>query len=382
MFCLGVFGATWDIPGYGTINVPDSIAEIATGMGYTPASIAEALTDAGVTQEEFIYHTDEIETSLTQFSNEFENNPEFAEVTGMYNAFQDGFNDLGDNLISAMMDSSTFQNIDSLSYIGSFLPGFHFRLGLDASFATLDVQPLLNTSEILGMDFSIGDYIGEYLNDIPILNQYTHHLVFPTIALSARIGGIYLPFDAGFSFVKLDTRSEEFAQIPLPNGFNADYFVIGADLRYAFIDTPVFGISSCFELHQAKGNLELSLEQGEIGFNFESLTSAVGVQSHFTLFVADLFIGAKLNANLKSNTKLAISPNWDIIMNVGESNASMMNALLPREIGFETPGNFQYGTMIYGGISLNLFCIRATATAGYNFITKNLLANINLKISF
>ena len=124
------------------------------------------------------------------------------------------------------------------AYIGKFFPSLppHFGVGVSGGFTIMDADYIGDLLNIFSPGLS-GDLLS--LSGFPILGMMAE----------ARLGGIILPFDIG---VKIGI-------LPFSPGlFDLDYFLVGADFRYAVV----------------KGNL--ILPKISVGVGFNHLSGGIG----------------------------------------------------------------------------------------------------------
>ena len=102
------------------------------------------------------------------------------------------------------------------AYIGRFFPSIppRFGVGIVGGFTTMDISPLGSLLDTFspGLSNDLFDWGG-----FPI----------PGAMVEARIGGFFLPFDVGVKIGYLPN---------FPGTFDVDYFLVGADIRYALLE--------------------------------------------------------------------------------------------------------------------------------------------------
>ena len=396
VFCtFNLCAKTWDLGNNFTIDVPDTIDNMLRDLGYTEEVIQEQLSSNGINLEDYAETwsqvKDQVEQAMKEYSSEFENNEDLQGAKNIIPTVKDGFNNFADVLVKSIQDSSSLQNTESSAWIGKLIPGFHFRLGVDTSVATLDIDPLLKMTSALGYDFDLSGF-QDTVSNIPIIGNYNHHVIFPTVALNARLGGVILPFDVGFSIMSIDSRGNIESFWPTED-FNVQYLTFGADFRYKFfrLGTNIMNIqiSGLAGLYHTSGSLDVNVDQGSANFDFSQTTGSIGVQASGHLLFVDAFVGTKLVTNIKSNVSLKAKPNWRNILGDSISDENAMDlavALMPSELGFEKGGGWAYSfgvnPVLYGGIGLSAKVMRLGLAASYNIITENLGATLNVRLSW
>lgn len=120
----------------------------------------------------------------------YENIKDYIPTDSPFTVAENGLNDFCDDLADVIPNSQTQQNVYAEAWIGKLFPGFHFGAGVNAGVSALDVSTLKDAALALGVD------------DVKDINDT---LVFPTITVDARLGGIILPFDIGVTAMSIDT---------------------------------------------------------------------------------------------------------------------------------------------------------------------------------
>ena len=92
-----------------------------------------------------------------------------------------------DELADAIPNVQMQQNVWAPAWVGNYL---HFGFGINVGVSDLDISMLKEIAISLGID-----EIADVQDD----------LYFPTVTADFRIGGVFLPFDVGFTFFSLDT---------------------------------------------------------------------------------------------------------------------------------------------------------------------------------
>lgn len=171
----------------------------------------------------------------------------------------DGLNSFATELLTAVPEASTQQNVWADAYIGKFFPSLppHFGGGLTIGGSQLNMTGLKTAATALTSDLSEDNSIISSLEsagiDVPTLDfgDIPDTFIMPTASLDLRIGGFFLPFDIGLCAmmtnpslfgVSLDDPSSildasgamDFSWAGFDGTF--DYLTIGADIRYAVLE--------------------------------------------------------------------------------------------------------------------------------------------------
>lgn len=296
------------------------------------------------------------------------------------NNINNNFNIFSGNLVHGLIDSASFQNVWPNSYIGHFFPGGHLGLGADFSVATFDASPLFDLTDALGMkDFRQNMKDNFYANVPDFLDS---KLIFPTVALNARLGGFILPFDIGLSFMSIDTKD-----MALSDDFNFKYSNVAGDVRYNLLNMGLkpfkLKTSAVLGIYHTEGDLNVSTEQGNARFNFNQTSLSLGAQADLKTIFFDIFGGLKVLTPLSASAELSASPNWSNITNTTGSEAAIINSILPKEIkkGHELNSFEYFHPVIFGGVGFSIFLIKVGVGASYNLESENLGANFSLRLS-
>ena len=406
LFSVTTFAKIWNLGDEGTttftLDVDDTITQLLEDLGITEDVIKSQLAAAGINlndyTDEWTQISQKVQSALDDYVEELNENEALKEASAIIPTVKNGFYDFADALAYAIQDSSSLQNTESAAWIGYFIfPGLHFRLGLDASVATLDINPLIKMTDALGYNLDLSDAT-DAVSHIPIVGNYKHHVVFPTVALNARLGGlslpfIKLPFDLGLSLLSIDTRGNLDSLWPSEIGekFNVDYLTFGMDFRYKLFKLGPslmnLQISGMTGIYYTKGNVEAAVDQGSASFDFNQLSGMLGAQVTGHLVFVDAFFGTKLLTNIKSKVSLKARPNWENILEIDDANAMKIAcAMMPEEIGFSDKGgwsdSFELNPVFYGGLGLSAKIIRLGLAASYNVTSENLGATVNVRFSW
>lgn len=399
LLCGSMFSATvfatktkWTLQSKFEIEIDDTVSQMLEDLGIDEALINEQLKKGGITLEDHSWNGEngirsKVEEAIDAYADTI------GELQGgnIIPTVRDGFDDFSKSLIYAVQDSSTLSNTESAAWIGSLIPGFHFRFGVDASLATLDIDPLLTMTSALGWDLDLSD-ITDTIKDTPVIGKYDHHLVFPSLALNARLGGLFLPFDIGFSLMILDTRGDLESVWPSDIGdkLNINYLTLGLDLRYKLwkigfkmLNMQVAGLTG---VYMTKGDVEASVDEGSAAFDFSQISGTLGLQATAHALFLDVFVGAKLVTNFYSKVSLKARPDWSKIMELSDDALKVAVALMPEEIGFEAEDgwgkHFELNPVFYGGIGLSAKIVRLGVGASYNMKSENLGATVNVRFAW
>jgi len=249
------------------------------------------------------------------------------------------------------------------AHIGRFFPAFppSFGAGVSFGFTTMDNDPLANL-----LNGFLPGLSGDLLSwgGFPI----------PGAMLEGRIGGFFLPFDVG---VKIGWLPD------FPGNFNVDYFIVGADIRYAVLEgnlilpTISVGVGANFlsggvgrELDRIEFNYgganPLTIANPTLGINWQTTTIDFKAQVSRPLLIITPYLG------------VGASIGWTTVsygLDTNITDMAMTNEL--REIlgamGIDLDGfsysirEFGWGFRAFGGLSFNLPFIRLDLTGLWDF---------------
>jgi len=284
--------------------------------------------------------------------------------------------------------------------IATALP-FNSTIGLNWSDAY--IGQLLGIPPHFGVGFSVGATflkIGSMeklmqMVDAPIGNLPVS-LPLPGYTLEGRIGGIVLPFDAGF---KVGVIPADSLKLLDAFGLGLDYLLVGGDFRYPLLKGGVFplkvsvglgvnhingGISKTIptgipsftfdDPHPLGGSYTLAMSDPTLGLRWKTTCMEVKAQASFPLIIITPYAGIGLGyawseAGYKIDSKITV--NDDPV----DNNASVKK-LLKDVFGVTSVDNNGIESMVkvnnmnfrvYGGFSFNIVVIKLDFTAMYNF---------------
>lgn len=129
--------------------------------------------------------------------------------------FQSGFTTFSADMASTLSYNATVGNNWSDAYIGGFP---HFGVGLAVGMTAVPASSI--ESFFAAMDVTMPDSLK------------TFGLPVPATALSAKLGGLILPFDVGLKAMVLPSSV---ASVLSASGVTADYSLIGGNVRFAVL---------------------------------------------------------------------------------------------------------------------------------------------------
>ena len=156
--------------------------------------------------------------------------------------FQAGFEAFATDMASTLSYNATVGNNWSDAYIGKFP---HFGVGVSVGLTTVPSESL--EALFTSMDIGIPSAVAE--TGLPI----------PAAAVSAKIGGLVLPFDVGVKAMILPTEATEALSSA---GISADYKLLGGNVRFALLKQNILmpDVSVGFGYNRLTGSILMPLD--------------------------------------------------------------------------------------------------------------------------
>ena len=339
-----------------TVNINDDT--IASIIRDNKDTIQQAITDNGVKENDINSAVNEVNTLTADGT--------FG--TGTYDTLTDSLTDFGKDLLSSVQAGQTMQNQWANAYIGSIFPGFHLGAGVNVGVSTLKMASIKTALEEL--DMGGGDEVPD-------------NLVFPSITADLRIGGLFLPFDLGFTVMKIDTSNIGSLKETL-NGLALDYFVIGGDIRYCLFQGPLNSkVSLTGGFYYTKVDFGYESDSVGAGINLGLGTVSLGAQASAKLLFFVPYVGARVLFSFGSN-EWYVKPDWASLL--GETNTSGVNlsAILPETFSGKSSVNFfeNIRPQLYAGFGLDLFVVDVTLGVSYTLISNVLGATVSVRLAW
>jgi hypothetical protein len=300
--------------------------------------------------------------------------------------FQSGFTAFSADMASTLSYNATVGNNWSDAYIGGF-PRFGVGLAVGATMVPIEsVEALFASMDGIAVPEAIAQL------GLPI----------PAVGLSAKLGGLFLPFDIGLKAMVLP---EAAASALSASGITADYTLIGGNLRFALLKEkllfPDISVGAGYNRLSGSVGVDLPLETpsftyagGVITATDPSLTLDWTTDSFdFTLQVSKslLFLRpyagvgysmgtSTVNGGLSSTLEEDGTP-------IDAANLAAINAALVADgqptidvdgIIFSAE-NTDPVLRVYGGVSLEILVIKLDAMVTYVPASKSLGASAMLR---
>lgn len=350
------------VDGEVTIDIPDDVFNMVSGR---VGEINNALNENGVT-------TSQIKNAADMVNEAYVNIKDYIPTDSPFTTAEDGLNDFCDVLVDVVPNSQTQQNVYAEAWIGKLFPGFHFGAGVNAGVSALDVSSLKDAALALGVE------------DVKDINDT---LVFPTITVDARLGGIILPFDIGVTAMSIDTSKMDSVDKAI-DPVAIDFFTIGADIRYAILQggfmRPKWSVGAGF--YYTKGGVDVDDDSAKASLDFKSTTFMVNTQASIKVLCLVPFIGGRALFS-KTSVDWKVNADWaSIIAEEGDTYYDgVLDALtwgiLPSSFSGSSSG-FSVYPQVFGGIGLDLLFLNLTVSGSYDIASKIPSAAVSVRIAW
>lgn len=164
--------------------------------------------------------------------------------------FQTGFQTFATDMAATLSYNATIGNNWSDAYIGKFP---HFGVGLSAGVTTVPSASLKDL--FTSMDIPVPSAVADI--GLPI----------PAAAVSAKLGGLFLPFDVGVKAMVLPAEATEALSSA---GIAADYKLLGGNIRFALLKQNLLlpDVSVGFGYNRLAGSISMPLDIESQSFTF------------------------------------------------------------------------------------------------------------------
>lgn len=350
------------VDGEVTIDIPDDVYNMVSGR---VDEINNALLENDVKKSQ-------IENAAHMVNEAYVNIKDYIPTDSPFTVAENGLNDFCDDLADVIPNSQTQQNVYAEAWIGKLFPGFHFGAGVNAGVSALDVSTLKDAALALGVD------------DVKDINDT---LVFPTITVDARLGGIILPFDIGVTAMSIDTSKMDSVDKAI-DPVAIDFFTLGADIRYAIFQggfmRPKWSVGAGF--YYTKGGVDVDDDTAKASLDFKSTTFMVNTQASIKLLCLVPFIGGRALFS-KTSVDWKVNADWaSIIAKEGDAYyEGVANALkwgiLPSSFSGSSSG-FSVYPQVFGGIGLDLLFLNLTVSGSYDIASKIPSAAVSVRVAW
>lgn len=345
-----------------TIDIPSDVFSLVEGR---ESEINEALKKYNVDAAK-------IRNAETAIKDAYGSIKDYIPTDKPFTVAENGLNDFCDDLVDVLPNSQTQQNVYAEAWIGKLFPGFHFGAGVNAGVSALDVSSLKDAALALGID------------DVKDINDT---LVFPTITVDARLGGIILPFDIGVTAMSIDTSKMDSVDKNI-DPVAIDFFTIGADVRYAILQggflRPKWSVGAGF--YYTKGGVDVDDDTAKASLDFKSTTFMLNTQASMKLLCLVPFIGGRALFS-KTSVDWKVKADWAsiIVDNADTYYDGVVDALkwgiLPGSFSGSSSG-FSVYPQVFGGVGLDLLFLNLTVSGSYDIASKIPSAAVSVRIAW
>ena len=264
-------------------------------------------------------------------------------------------------------ENSSLLGVQPDAYIGKLFPSVppHFTAGLSISGTFVDTGFLSDNVQ------KIGDSISDFLSESGVVDTLSidfdmpERIPYPSAGISARLGGIFLPFDIGLYGITtignvLD--SIEFDDVRV----SIDYTTFGADVRYALYEGNLFlpkisvGAGYMYSRQEMKFKISQDFTTNAGYGSAEEHTVFAQVQVSKKLFIFPPFIGFQA-----AFTASEYDGSWSYSTKINETEKSELSD----SDKFSCSNSF-FDTgiqpQVFGGLGIDLAFFQIAVNLSYN----------------
>ena len=258
------------------------------------------------------------------------------------------------------------------AFIGKLFPSLPPHFGIGASFGITAMK-----------SGAINDLAGSFGYKVPF---DSNSMFLPAYTVEARIGGVVLPFDAGFKIGYLPAVGL------WGSNLHMNYLLVGGDLRFALLEKPKFlKISLGIGYNYLKGGIggsgidnyfncgadSVQLPAPEVDLSWSTKTLDFKTQISMTFAMITPYIGA-------GGGYAWSSAGYSVKTNISQEDIDIIKGYLGgidvNDTGMESMiKNKAPHVRVFGGLSFNLMVFRIDLTALYSFIDKNFGGSLGLR---
>lgn len=350
-----------------TIKVSGSDAEfdvpfdVANLVNKNKSQIEAALAEHGVSASQIQSAVNELNNVYDDFMKDFGTLTPLTDV-------ENGLNNFSKDLAPAISNAQLMQNVWAEAWLGKLVPGVHLGAGIDLGASQMKITALKETAKAFGMN---------EISDMP------DSFVFPTVAGDVRLGGIFLPFDIGASFMTIDSsRINALDEAISPMAF--DFFTIGFDFRWAILEgktwQPKFSVGAGYVF--TKGGVGISSDEAAANLDFKNHTAYLQAQLSKKLLFFIPYIGAKV-AYTKSEVNWSATAQWTSIFDGDDSELGNLQnwGILPTEFSGGYDG-WKIIPQVYGGFCLDFAIINLTFGIGWDFVDRLASGSFSFRLAW
>lgn len=288
----------------------------------------------------FAFGTASVFASTSDIINSISKNPDRFSYS-----INKGLDDFSDELGIAVSQAAVQQNVYADSFIRKIFPSLkpHFAVGFNAGLTHINTQGLAAAAENLG----ISDVKDNYY--------------FPVMNADLRVGGVFLPFDVGFSFMKLNSLEAS----AFGSDITVDFFTVAADIRYAIIEeglvAPGLSVGAGYSYNSGSFGIGNDDAEANVDYKVQTIYTSIQISKAFNIPVVKIgftpFVGVRAVLSKYDNDY-----DWKI-KNLIAVDAAKFAGVAYYGSGnnsTDTFGNFQ--PQLYGGLGFNFMVVQLTGS--------------------
>ncbi|MBQ8013662.1 MAG: hypothetical protein IJ257_04600 [Treponema sp.] len=267
-----------------------------------------------------------------------------AEADSYISTFNSGLDDFSSELGFSVPQAAVQQNVYAEAFIGKVFPSVppHFAVGINAGMTHLNTSALAKAASKLGISGVKDDFF------------------FPVFNADLRIGGVFLPFDVGFSFMTLDVSKLNSMDVD----FTAEFLTFAFDARYALLEDglalPAVSVGLGYSLNKGSFGATNDKAEAMVDYNVHTLYAQVQVSKTLNIPVVKIgftpFLGLRgVISNYDNDWSWKFKGDYEAAMNTAGLSSSGKGTA--SSDGF---GGFQ--PQIYGGLGFNFVFVQVTAS--------------------
>ncbi len=267
------------------------------------------------------------------------------EAAKFSSTINDGLDDFACELGIAVPQAAVQQNVYADAFIGKVFPAVppHFAVGFNVGVTHINTEGIADAASMLG----ISDVKDNYY--------------FPVFNADVRVGGLFLPFDIGLSFMKLNSLETSV----LGSDITVDFFTIAADVRYAILEDglikPALSVGAGYSYNS--GSFGVSSDDAEANVDYKVQTMYVSLQLSKSLNIPIVKIGFTPFVGVRAVlSKYDNDYDWAIKNSEAIKAAKLANVDISGSGNNSTStfGNFQ--PQLYGGLGFNFMAVQLTGS--------------------
>lgn len=278
------------------------------------------------------------------------------------NSVSEGLKDFSVQLFDVIPNVAMQQGVWPDAWIGKLVPSVppHFGAGVTLGMARLPMD---------GINRAISQLNSVSEGALPTLKD---NLVFPTLTADLRIGGIFLPFDVGMSFMRIPNLDLS----KLGADITVDFFTIGGSLRVPVLQEkliiPAVSVGAGFMY--SKGFVEVrEADNAYLRSDFNTKTLFMEAQVSKKILFLVPFVGFRGVISDSSNSwKWQFNATFDGYT-IGQTQSGTETRSLPGAFGESLQ------PQVFCGVGFDIFLVQTTISASYDFRNKIWGANLSLR---